>query len=317
LFWLEKILRSSSIKNSVSLQLVVVVTFIMYISQAYGLVLQSDLKLLAAPIDTPQEADVIIRRGSIPALSQQALQAQNAIVGALSDVGQFYLKDGREVVYDVEHHLTDEQIAPDMMGAAMSVILVQRGNLVLHASAVSDGQSAIAFLGHSGYGKSTLAATFREAGYGWITDDVLAITPADPYPYVTSSFPNGKLLPDTAAALGYTENTLQPLYANAAKLAYRADEHFVRDRVPLKKIYLLAWGDVNQVTPLPSNKAVLAIHHYARGLKALTSPTTQSAYFQKASQLAEQVPMAILQRQPDLNGLSDLLEFIRQDWVNQ
>jgi hypothetical protein len=289
----------------------------MYISQAYGLVLHSDLKLLAAPIETPQKADVVIQRGKIPELSPQVLQAQNAIVGKLPDIGQFYLRDGREVMYEPEAGIADDEIVPDMMGAAMCMILVQRGTLALHASAVSDGESAVAFLGHSGYGKSTLAAAFREAGYGWITDDVLAITPADPHPYVTSSFPNGKLLPDTAAALGYAENALQPLHANATKLTYTADENFVHDRIPLKKIYLLAWGDVNQVTPLPSNKAILAIHHYARGLKALTSPTTKSAYFQKASQLAEQVPMAVLQRQPDLNGLSNLLEFIRQDWVNQ
>jgi hypothetical protein len=289
----------------------------MYISQAYGLVLQSDLKLLAAPIDTPQEADVIIRRGEIPSLSQQDLQAQNAIVGALPDIGQFYLKDGREVLYDVDHHLTDEQIAPDMMGAAMSIILIQRGNLVLHASAVSDGQSAIAFLGHSGYGKSTLAAAFREAGYGWITDDVLAITPATSNPYVTSSFPNGKLLPDTAAALGYGENDLKPLYENAAKLTYQADEYFVRDRLPLKKIYLLAWGDTNKITPLPANKGVLAIHHYSRGLQALTTTAAKSTYFQKATQLVQQLPVACLQRRRDLNELSDLLQFIRQDWENQ
>jgi hypothetical protein len=289
----------------------------MYISQAYGLVLHSDLKLLAAPIETPQKADVIIQRGKIPELSPQALQAQNAIVGRLPDIGQFYLRDGREVMYEPEAGIADDEIVPDMMGAAMCMILVQRGTLALHASAVSDGESAVAFLGHSGYGKSTLAAAFREAGYGWITDDVLAITPAAPQPYVTSSFPNGKLLPDTAAALGYAENALQPLYANATKLTYTADENFVRDRIPLKKIYLLAWGDVNQVTPLPSNKAILAIHHYARGLKALTSSSSKSAYFQKAGQLAEQVPMAILQRQPNLNGLSNLLEFIRQDWVKQ
>jgi hypothetical protein len=289
----------------------------MYTSRAYGLVLKSDMELLATPIQTEQKADVTIQRGTVPRLPQDSFHAHNAIVGMMPDVGLFYMKDGREVMYEPVAGLLDNEIVPDIMGAAMSAILVQRGNLVLHASAVATNDSAIAFLGHSGYGKSTLAAAFREAGYGWVTDDVLAITPDQSQPYVTASFPNGKLLPDTAAALGYRANSLQPLHQNAVKLTYRADTSFVHDLAPLKKIYLLAWGDEDRIIPLPQSKGILAIHHYSRGLEALTNTTSQSIYFQKAAQLVRQVPMAILQRRPNLNGLSNLLEFIHQDWISQ
>lgn len=49
------------------------------------------------------------------------------------------------------------------------------GKLVLHASAVSTGRGALAFLGASGRGKSTLAAAFAKSGCPLITDDGLRL----------------------------------------------------------------------------------------------------------------------------------------------
>ena len=55
------------------------------------------------------------------------------------------------------------------------MLLQQRGYLVLHASAVAAGGTAVAFLGHAGWGKSTTAAALYAQGYGLVTDDVLAV----------------------------------------------------------------------------------------------------------------------------------------------
>ena len=45
----------------------------------------------------------------------------------------------------------------------------------LHGSAVTIGDRALLLLGHSGAGKSTIAAGLRDRGFGFVTDDACAI----------------------------------------------------------------------------------------------------------------------------------------------
>ena len=45
----------------------------------------------------------------------------------------------------------------------------------LHGSAVTIGDRALLILGHSGAGKSTIAAGLRDRGFGFVTDDACAI----------------------------------------------------------------------------------------------------------------------------------------------
>lgn len=58
-------------------------------------------------------------------------------------------------------------------GTMLSFLLSMRGNAVLHASAVQVGESALAFVGRSGMGKSTMATLMCADGARLITDDVL------------------------------------------------------------------------------------------------------------------------------------------------
>lgn len=67
----------------------------------------------------------------------------------------------------VRHMLLD-QVIPRMLG--------QLGHLVLHAGAVtSSNGKTVAFIGQSGWGKSTLVSSFQQHGAQLITDDCLMI----------------------------------------------------------------------------------------------------------------------------------------------
>lgn len=58
----------------------------------------------------------------------------------------------------------------------MAVLLYQRGHLVLHASAVLFNSSAVAFMGETNTGKSSLTALFNSDGCGVLSDDVTALS---------------------------------------------------------------------------------------------------------------------------------------------
>lgn len=67
-----------------------------------------------------------------------------------------------------------------LAGTASAFVLALRGETVLHASAVAIGSSALAFVGQSGRGKSTLAALLCVDGAELVTDDVLTVDPGPP-----------------------------------------------------------------------------------------------------------------------------------------
>ena len=69
---------------------------------------------------------------------------------------------------------------PDLLsvlvsGTLLAFVLTMRGETVLHASAVQVGDAALAFVGASGMGKSTMATLLCADGARLVTDDVLRL----------------------------------------------------------------------------------------------------------------------------------------------
>jgi hypothetical protein len=84
--------------------------------------------------------------------------------------------NGRHVTCCPTPTATDAAIAHLWENQVQPLALAHQGHFVLHASAVAlDGERAIAFLGPSGRGKSTLAAAFALRGCPYLTDDVLQV----------------------------------------------------------------------------------------------------------------------------------------------
>jgi hypothetical protein len=68
-------------------------------------------------------------------------------------------------------HLFQNQVVP--------LVQSKRGNPVFHASAVEIGTDAVLFVGESGQGKSTLAASFARDGCRFLADDNVSLEFAD------------------------------------------------------------------------------------------------------------------------------------------
>lgn len=90
-------------------------------------------------------------------------------------------------------HLLYDQILPR--------VIAHTGSLVLHAGAFQDRGCAILALGKSGRGKSTLVASFNQAGQALIGDDASVISWCNGRPHVSAVYPSLRLLPDSISAL--------------------------------------------------------------------------------------------------------------------
>jgi hypothetical protein len=91
------------------------------------------------------------------------------------DCGEFVISRDFTAIRWVENGTRAELMPILFAGTVLAFYLTVRHQLVLHASAVARGDRALAFVGQSGRGKSTLAALAAAAGARVVTDDVLLV----------------------------------------------------------------------------------------------------------------------------------------------
>ena len=100
----------------------------------------------------------------------------------------------KEVPLGTIRHLLIDQVVPRILG--------HWGNLVVHGSAVSIDGKAVAFLGRSGIGKSTLAAYLHKQGHTILTDDCFKLNDEDPTGIsITPNYPGVRLFDDSSDAV--------------------------------------------------------------------------------------------------------------------
>lgn len=122
-----------------------------------------------------------------------------------------------------------------------------RGGLFLHGSAVASDHGALAFMGHSRGGKTTLAGAFARAGHPFLTEDVLAIERHDLAYRVLPQRPVLRLFADSAAELlgpagaGPTGDDRKREFAPGQRLPHASGP------ARLRAIFLLGPGEARQV----------------------------------------------------------------------
>jgi hypothetical protein len=95
-----------------------------------------------------------------------------------------------------------------LLGPALVLALALRGTWCLHASAAVYHDRAIAFLGESGFGKSTLAASLATDGtpaWGLLADDILPVTLGTEAVTTWPHFPQLKLPIDSQPGRNWPE----------------------------------------------------------------------------------------------------------------
>ncbi len=133
----------------------------------------------------------------------------------------------------------DEVFLTYFLGQVLSHCLLMRGIEPLHATAIVVDGGAVAFLGDSGDGKSTLAASFLNRGYSLITDDVLVLEFQNDTVLAHPSLPSIKLTPESADAI-FNGRRAIPMNSFTSKMIFPLQEsQHVRDLVRLRVVYVL------------------------------------------------------------------------------
>src|SRR5687767_3128446 len=95
-----------------------------------------------------------------------------------NDVGGWlhFEHDTKSAELAVSGSLAWEEAVPVLVGVACAALLSTRGTPMLHGAAVAFDGRAIAILGDSGQGKSTLAAALLRSGAQLLSEDLLVLT---------------------------------------------------------------------------------------------------------------------------------------------
>jgi hypothetical protein len=286
-------------------------SILMCASFAYGLTLHSELPLMLPTVAEGDAPQVMIRFGHLEDGADASGQDNQVLLHLPLDV-KLLVRDGCEVIVDASPEIDPLAIRALVLGTGMAFILRQRGFLVLHASCVVREGQAIAFLGGSGWGKSTLASLFHSRGYQLVADDVMAVRINPSPPHAIPSFPEVKLLPDAVAAVGTTTDNLSTLHTLSYKNVQRLNERFATDPVPLKQLYVLRIGEANHIEPLSQAPAFTELIQHSRAIKVQVDRQSTIQHFQQCCALANQVPIAYLYRPPSLEQLPQLVSFIEE-----
>ena len=284
----------------------------MKIYQAYKLCIASELPLPKL-LETEGEPDVIIRLGKIDNNFEVRHDGSNNCRGSLPGIGRFLIQDGREILVSPEPGIEADRLGMILIGPALCIILRQRGFLVLHASCVEINNLAVAFMGASGCGKSTMGAAFYTRGYRILTDDVMPIKITANSVTAFPSYPYFKLFPEALTSLGENPKKLSSVTEKSLKLSYTFASNFQEHPLKLQRIYVLDKGDKHKIKMMKSQDIFVELVRHTRAINLMNSSESMTEHLHFCSQLIQKVRFSQFTRKPSLTDLPKLVKMVEDD----
>jgi hypothetical protein len=298
-----------------------------FIYTAYNLCIHSQIpfpelissEAIPETIEKLKLPDVVISLRQISDFEAESSDGENCFLGIIEDstatVCRFLVEFGQQIVIEPTPGIEEDILHPLILGPMFAILLRQRGLLVLHASCVVVNNVAVAFLGYSGWGKSTLANAFYNQGYSLLTDDVMAIKVGVNELITFPGYPYVRLLPDSAASLGYEFEKLEVIHTGAVKRNNILTQGFPKNPLPLKRIYVLEniRRSKNEIESIQPQEAFLSLLRHSRMTNVLTNENFVSSHMRQCTELIKKVSICCLKRQHSLAALPDLVKLVEED----
>jgi hypothetical protein len=307
-----------------------------YWYEVYGIRLRSDIELSFAaglPAGEPDIDLISATESFFREISRDAVLKPTSYGWyqyALLDDDQIYLRwdgmfefvvagDGRRLWFGPLGTNSVESLQVYLLGRALSFALVKQGFEPIHSTAIVLDGGALAFLGESGYGKSSLAAGFLGDGYRLLTDDLLLVSQLSGRPEAQPGPPRIKLFPWVARRCLEMTGVGVPMTNGSDKLVLPLGEHHHHNRpAPLRTIYVLSGPrevfrkQRIQIATLSPREAFVELMRHTFNY-VVTDPKRLRQLFSKSQQLASRVPVKRISYPRDLALLPEVRDRILAD----
>jgi len=227
--------------------------------------------------------------------------------------------DGRSIV---GHHLKNasrEAFLNYLLGQTLSFAMVKQGIEPLHSTVAVVDDRAVGFIGDCGYGKSSLGASFLQAGYPLLTDDLLILKQNNGCFSAYPGFPRIKLFPKVAKKLISKKVNGVPMNNLTSKLILPLNRHqFTQTPAPLRSIYVLTPPAAGlrlkkaTIRRLSQRRAFLSMLRNTFNTK-ITESERLKRQFTFFTQIVSKVPIKTLSYPRSLKSLPLVREAILED----
>jgi hypothetical protein len=267
--------------------------------RAFGFTIESEFEipdLIEAPVGAT--ADVTIGRRRIKPIENERTGMQ--MIGPVAhfyipEVGRYLIRDGTNIDVDPDPAAAERNVRLYLLGSAFGMILHQRRLLPLHANALVIDGGAVAFLGHPGAGKSTMAAWFDDRGHQMLTDDVCLVTGIEQgAPEASVGLPRIRLWREALEARGDDPGRYQRSFDDMDKYDVPAREPPRLLKAPLRALYVLGKATDAEsagVTRLQGSQAVDAVVANTYRGSYVPMLNAMPEYMQQCIALVRQVPV--------------------------
>lgn len=212
----------------------------------------------------------------------------------------FEIRDGAVIEVCPEPNADPDELRLFVLGSCMGAVLMQRGLLPLHGSAVVIDGRAYGIVGESGAGKSTLAAAFLQAGYRLASDDVIALRfePGSDRPLVIPSYPQQKLWQQSLDGFGMPSDRLRPIFKRETKFAVPLADGYRQEPVPLAGLFELVKSERSEarIGPVPKLKRLPLLYSHTYRQFWLERMGLLDWHFRMSARLASEVGVYRLER---------------------
>lgn len=303
----------------------------------YGLRVRSRMKLTLDEAPPHETADLELLPGVPDWFSEVASAAALDRSGWINihqlDGGWSYVRyegmfdflispSGHRIFYRLLADVPLESFQAYALGRVFSFALVKKGYEPLHAATVVVDGHAVAFMGASAFGKSSLAACFVAAGYPLLTDDVLRLEERNGLFFAFPGPPRLKLLPRMARMYLGDVSAGIPINTVGQKRAYfLTAAQSCPTPVPLRAVYVVT-GPRNvyrkqriKIAALAPLDAVVKILTFTHNHE-LAGPDRLRRQFDAARRLIDAATIRSLSYPRILSSLSNVKAAVLADLTN-
>lgn len=291
---------------------------------AFGLKIQSHFDLPEMTSSTPgidgPENTIFIKQGKVPhelsdgrRITPYMAISESSCLYTFEGVARLLIQNGSEIVVELEEGGLESDMRAYLIGSGLGTLSHQRKMLPLHVSTLLSPSGAIAFTGHSGAGKSTVASMLhRKTGWPLISDDLAVLDLKEETPKLHAGVIRIKLWNDALAKFGPDSGSVTRDIARLEKFHVHAPELFSDGVHALSHLMLLDRGaalELEAMKPSKSFEAIMSSIYRPELVNYFNDPV---AVFQKCARVAEQIDTSKFTRVWSNDGLASSIDFLAE-----